>query len=149
MTLIRYQPWDMFNQVREDMNRLLETHFGDLRDSDNSRVITSQWTPAIDIREEPNRFVIYADVPGVKVEDIEVTMENGVLTVKGERKFEKEQEKNGYRNVERATGSFYRRFSLPDSANAERIEAKNKDGVLEIVIPKQEKTLPRKIAVKT
>lgn len=149
MTLIRYQPWDMFNQVREDMNRLLETHFGDLRDSDNSRVITSQWTPAVDIREEPNQFVIYADVPGVKVEDIEVTMGNGVLTVKGERKVEKEQEKNGYRRVERATGSFYRRFSLPDSANAERIEAKNKDGVLEIVIPKQEKTLPRKIAVKT
>lgn len=149
MTLIRYQPWDMFNQVREDMSRLLETHFGDLRDSDNSRVITSQWTPAIDIKEEPNQFVIYADVPGVKVEDIEITMENGVLTVKGERKFEKEQEKNGYRRVERATGSFYRRFSLPDSANAERIEAKNKDGVLEIVIPKQEKTLPRKIAVKS
>jgi len=148
MTLIRYQPWDMFNQVREDMSRLLETHFGDLRDSDNSRVITSQWTPAIDIREEPNQFVIYADVPGVKVEDIEVTMENGVLTVKGERKFEKEHEKNGYRRVERATGSFYRRFSLPDSANAERIEAKTKDGVLEIVIPKQAKTLPRKIAVK-
>ncbi|MGQ0657332.1 MAG: Hsp20/alpha crystallin family protein [Chromatiales bacterium] len=149
MTLIRYQPWDVFNQVREDMNRLFETHFGDLRDTDNSRVVTSQWAPAIDVKEEATQFVIYADLPGVKVEDIEITMDNGVLTVKGERKVEKDEERNGFRRVERAGGSFYRRFSLPDSANPERIQAKSRDGVLEIVIPKQEKTLPRKITVQS
>jgi len=147
MTLIRYQPWDVFNQVREDMNRLLETRFGELRDTDNSKVVTSQWAPAVDIKEEANKFVIYADVPGVQVEDIEITMDQGVLTVKGERKVEKDEENNGYRRIERAHGTFHRRFSLPDSADAERIQAKSKDGVLEIVIPKHEKVQPRKITV--
>lgn len=147
MTLVRYQPWDAFNQLREEMNRLLDTRFGEDRDIDNSRVVTSQWAPAVDIKEEPTQFVIYADLPGVKVEDIEITMEKGVLSVKGERKAESVEEKAGYRRVERAHGTFHRRFSLPDTADADRIKAKSKDGVLEIVIPKQEKVQPRKIAV--
>jgi HSP20 family protein len=147
MTLVRYQPWDAFNQLREEMNRLLDTRFGEDRDIDNSRVVTSQWAPAVDIKEEPTQFVIYADLPGVKVEDIEITMEKGVLSVKGERKAESVEEKAGYRRVERARGTFHRRFSLPDTADADRIKAKSKDGVLEIVIPKQEKVQPRKIAV--
>jgi HSP20 family protein len=83
----------------------------------------------------------------VKVDDIEITMEKGVLTVRGERKLEKEEDRSGFRRIERSRGTFYRRFSLPDSADAERIQAKSRDGVLEIVIPKQEKSQPRKIAV--
>lgn len=146
MSLLRYQPWDAFSQVRDEMNRVLKAQF-DEQDSDNSRVVTSQWAPAVDIKEEQNRFVIYADLPGVKVDDIEITMEKGVLTVRGERKLEKEEDRHGFRRVERSRGTFYRRFSLPDSADAERIQAKSRDGVLEIVIPKQEKSQPRKIAV--
>lgn len=147
LSIHRYQPWDAFNQVREEMNRFLESHFGDLRDTDNSRVVTSQWAPEVDIKEEPTQFVIYADLPGVKVEDIDVTMENGVLTVKGERKSEPEEERAAFHRMERARGTFHRRFSLPDTANADRIQAKSRDGVLEIVIPKHEKQQPRKIAV--
>ncbi len=146
MSLLRYQPWDAFSQVRDEMNRVLKAQL-DEQDSDNSRVVTSQWAPAVDIKEEQNRFVIYADLPGVKVDDIEITMEKGVLTVRGERKLEKEEDRSGFRRVERSRGTFYRRFSLPDSADAERIQAKSRDGVLEIVIPKQEKSQPRKIAV--
>ncbi|MCG3202753.1 MAG: Spore protein SP21 [Gammaproteobacteria bacterium] len=146
MSLLRYQPWDAFSQVRDEMNRLLKAQV-DEQDSDNSRVVTSHWAPAVDIREEQSRFVIYADLPGVKVDDIEITMEKGVLTVRGERSLEKEEDRSGFRRIERARGTFYRRFSLPDSADAERIQAKSRDGVLEIVIPKQEKSQPRKIAV--
>lgn len=146
MSLLRYQPWDGFSQVRDEMNRLLKAQF-DEQDSDNSRVVTSHWAPAVDIKEEQSRFVIYADLPGVKVDDIEITMEKGVLTVRGERKLEKEEDRSGFRRIERSRGTFYRRFSLPDSADAERIQAKSRDGVLEIVIPKQEKSQPRKIAV--
>jgi HSP20 family protein len=146
MSLLRYQPWDGFSQVRDEMNRLLKAQF-DEQDSDNSRVVTSHWAPAVDIKEEQSRFVIYADLPGVKVDDIEITMEKGVLTVRGERKLEKEEDRSSFRRIERSRGTFYRRFSLPDSADAERIQAKSRDGVLEIVIPKQEKSQPRKIAV--
>lgn len=146
MSLLRYQPWDAFSQVRDEMNRVLKAQL-DEQDSDSSRVVTSQWAPAVDIKEEQNRFVIYADLPGVKVDDIEITMEKGVLTVRGERKLEKEEDRSGFRRVERSRGTFYRRFSLPDSADAERIQARSRDGVLEIVIPKQEKSQPRKIAV--
>ncbi len=148
MSLLRYQPWDAFSQVRDEMNRLLQSQLGE-QDSDNSRVVTSHWAPAVDIKEEQTRFVIYADLPGVKVEDIEITMDKGVLTVRGERKLEKEEEPSAYRRVERARGTFYRRFSLPDTADAERIQAKSRDGVLEIVIPKQEKSQPRKISVQS
>lgn len=146
MSVLRYQPWDAFSQVRDEMNRLLKAQL-DEQDSDNSRVVTSHWAPAVDIKEEQSRFVIYADLPGVKVDDIEITMEKGVLTVRGERSLEKEEDRSGFRRIERARGTFYRRFSLPDSADAERIQAKSRDGVLEIVIPKQEKSQPRKIAV--
>ena len=109
--------------------------------------MTSHWRPAVDIKEEADRFVIMADLPGVDPGDIEITMENGVLSIKGERKSEIRDEKEGYKRVERVSGTFYRRFSLPDSADAERIAAKGKDGVLEVSLPKHEKVQPRRIAV--
>jgi HSP20 family protein len=111
--------------------------------------VTSHWRPAVDIREEENRFVILADLPGVDPKDIDITMEQGVLSIKGERVSDKEESHEGYKRVERVRGTFYRRFSLPDSADAERIEAKGKDGVLEIVLPKLEKEQARRISVKS
>ena len=92
--------------------------------------------------------MILADLPGIDPKDIEITMENGTLAIRGERKSETEEEREGYHRVERARGSFYRRFTLPDTANTDKIEARGKDGVLEIVIPKHDKVQPRKIAVK-
>ncbi|MCB1612667.1 MAG: Hsp20/alpha crystallin family protein, partial [Xanthomonadales bacterium] len=114
---------------------------------DQSNVVTSQWAPHVDIKEEPGRFVIQADIPGVDPKDIEVHMEKGILSIKGERKHEAKQENEKYTRVERSHGVFYRRFALPDSADAEGISANGKHGVLEIIIPKRPETTPRRIAI--
>lgn len=108
---------------------------------------TAEWAPAVDIKEESDRFVLHADLPGVKPEQIDVSMENGVLTIKGEKKTEAKTEKEGYKRIERTYGSFYRRFSLPDTANPDAISAVSKNGVLEITIPKRESVQPKKINV--
>ncbi len=143
MALVRYEPWSMLNQLRREMDSLFEP--GENREGSN--IITSDWVPAVDIKETDDAFVISADIPGVDPKDIEVNMENGMLTIKGERETETKEEKEGYKRVERQRGSFYRRFSLPDTADADKISAKSKHGVLEITIPKQEKLQPRKISV--
>lgn len=147
MTLVRYDPWSLLDRFQRELNQY--TLGSDLVESDNSNVVTSHWRPAVDIKEEADRFVIRADIPGVDPKDIEITMEGGMLTIKGERKSEKRDEGEGYKRVERVSGSFYRRFSLPDTADAERIEAKGKNGVLEVILPKQEKVQPRRITVKS
>lgn len=146
MLMTRYEPWSGMRQLREEMSRAL----GQVLDGsdDDSNVVTSRWMPAVDIKEEGERFVICADVPGVDPKNIDVTMDNGMLTIKGERKLEtKEEGDNGYRRVERLHGSFYRRFSLPDTADADKISAKGKNGVLEVVIPKKETVQPKRITV--
>ena len=148
MSLVRYEPWNLLHKFHEDLDTLFnESPLGRQSTGDVSTVATSAWAPAVDIKEEADKFVLTADVPGVDPKDIEVSMDNGVLTIKGERAWKEEQEREGYRRIERAYGQFYRRFSLPDTADAERISAKGKNGVLEIVIPKQEKTQPRRIEV--
>ena len=148
MALVRYEPWNLFERIQDELNRAgLLTQ--DTVEGDNSHVVTSSWRPAVDIREEPSRFVILADLPGVDPKDIEITMDKGVLTIKGERVSEKEETREGYKRVERMHGTFYRRFSLPDTADAEHIEAKGKNGVLEIVLPKHAEVQPRKISVKS
>lgn len=151
MALVRYEPWNLLDKVQDELNRLglFDQFRRDAIEGDNSSVVTSHWRPAVDIREEADRFVIEADLPGIDPKDIEITMEQGVLTIKGERYSEKEETREGYKRVERVSGTFYRRFSLPDSADADHIEAKGKNGVLEIVLPKQEKVQPRKISVKS
>jgi len=151
MSLVRYEPWSLFNRFQEELNSLTRNdYFGrDDSDADNSNIVTSHWRPAVDIKEEENRFVIQADIPGVDPKDIEITMEKGVLTLKGERSSDKKESQEGYTRVERVRGTFYRRFSLPDTADADHIEAKGKNGVLEIVLPKHAKVQPRKITVKS
>ena len=142
MTLMRYEPWNLLDQMRREMDRAVDT-----RTDEGSSVATSDWVPAVDIREENDSFVIVADIPGVDPKDIEVRMESGMLTIKGEKESEKKEEREGYKRVERGYGSFYRRFSLPDTADAEMITAKSNNGVLEVRIGKQEQVQPRKIAV--
>ena len=147
MSLVRYEPFGLIDRLQREANArsLWEQFFGDAGQGAENPL--SQWRPAVDIKEEDQRYVIYADLPGVDARDIEVTMEGGVLTLKGERNYSGEDEQKGYRKVERSQGVFLRRFSLPDTADADKIEAQGKNGVLEIVIPKQEKLQPRRIAV--
>ena len=142
MTLTRYEPWNLLDQMRREMDRAL-----DVRGDEGSSVATSDWVPAVDIKEEKDGFVIIADIPGVDPKDIEVHMENGMLTIKGEKESEKKEEREGYKRVERSYGSFYRRFSLPDTADAEKIMARSNNGVLEVTTGKQEQVQPRKISV--
>ncbi len=142
MTLTRYEPWNLLDQMRREMERAME-----VSTTEGSSVATSDWVPAVDIKEEKDSFLIIADIPGVDPKDIEVHMENGMLTIKGEKESEKKEEREGYKRVERSFGSFYRRFGLPDTADAEKITAKSNNGVLEVRIGKQEQVQPRKISV--
>ncbi len=151
MTLIRYEPWNLLDRLQREFNlqNVFEPYDREITGDDSSDVVTSRWRPAVDIKEEKDRFVIYADLPGVDPKDIEITMDQGVLTLKGERSEETKEEREGYKRVERVSGSFYRRFSLPDTADFDHIEAKGKNGVLEITLPKHEKVQARKITVKS
>lgn len=146
MNIVRYEPWNLLNQLQGEINQLFTPQHRRLGE-DNAIIATSDWTPAVDIKEEAEQFVIHADIPGVDPKDIDVHMENGVLTIRGERHAETQEEREGYKRVERVRGHFYRRFSLPDTADADAISAKSQHGVLEIVIPKQQKIQPRRIQV--
>ncbi|CAG7857378.1 hypothetical protein MCAMS1_02175 [biofilm metagenome] len=143
MAITRYEPLNVLTQLQRELNRYREG------DEGSSRIATAEWAPAVDIKEEEDRFVIHADIPGVNPEDIDVNMENGVLTIKGEKNTEAKTEKENYKRVERIYGSFYRRFSLPETADNNAISAKAKNGVLDIVIPKREAVKPKKISVVT
>jgi HSP20 family protein len=145
MNIISYEPWGALRTLRDDVNRILAGSHGS---DDGSSVVTSRWAPAVDIKEEPGRFVIHADIPGVDPRDIEITLEHGTLTIRGERKLERSDGgEDRYRRVERVHGSFYRRFSLPDTADPEKVQATGRNGVLEIVIPKQAAVQPKRIQV--
>ncbi len=149
MTLTRYEPWGLLDRLQKELsgNGLYDNLFNERGENDNSNIATSHWRPAVDISEEADRFVIHADLPGVDPKDIEITMDNGVLSLKGERSVENKEENKGYTRVERAHGTFYRRFSLPDTADADRIKAHGKNGVLEITLPKLEQKQPKRITV--
>lgn len=140
---------------QDPMRALLDRFFegsllsnGLLQDgNDESSVVTSQWMPRVDIREQADQFVLYADIPGVDPRDIEVQMDKGMLTIKGERSAESTTETERYSRVERMHGMFHRRFALPDSADPEGITATGSNGVLRIVIPKRPESTPRRIQV--
>ena len=147
MSITRHNPWHVHSGALQDEFRQAFGRFFSQDETDQYNVVTSQWTPRVDIKEEDNRFAIFADIPGVDPKDIEITMEKGILSIKGERKSENTAENGKLTRVERSYGSFYRRFALPDSADAEGIKAVGKNGVLEITIPKRPETAPRRINV--
>lgn len=149
MNPIRHSGWKhqhQANPLQDELRQVFERFFED-SDSDSSSVVTSQWVPRVDIKEEPGRFLILADLPGVDPAQIEVNMDKGVLSIKGERKAEAHAEGERYSRVERAHGVFYRRFALPESANPDGIAATGRNGVLEISIPKRPESSPRRISV--
>jgi len=148
MAVVTYDPWQRLNQLSREMERLFESRPAGASD-DATHSATADWVPAVDIKEETNRFVVFADVPGIDPKDIDITMDNGVLTLRGERKFENVEEREGFKRIERARGTFYRRFVLPDTADVENISARGNNGVLEIVIPKQERAQPRRVTVQS
>jgi HSP20 family protein len=138
MTIVRYEPWTLVSRFQQHIDRAL----GEVADG-----ATVSWIPRVDIHEEDERFVVVADLPGVEGKDIEITAEKDVLTIKGERRAEKKSSKDGFERVERASGSFLRRFTLPETADAEAIKATHVNGVLEVTIPKRPQEQPRRISV--
>lgn len=141
MNMRLYEPASMLNRLHNEIGSL----FGGALDDVSTAA--SAWSPAVDIKEEDGRYVIHADVPGVKAEDIDITLEKGVLTLSGNRSSESEQERQGYRRVERYRGQFARHFALPDTADGDNVDATLRDGVLEVVILKKESSKPRRIEV--
>ncbi|MGH8075886.1 MAG: Hsp20/alpha crystallin family protein [Lysobacter sp.] len=133
--------------IEQVFDRLFEGSLFQNTSTDESSVVTSQWIPRVDIKEESNRFVLYADIPGVDPKDIEVQMDKGMLTIKGERRSEAMTATESFSRIERRHGSFHRRFALPDSADPEGISAAGNNGVLQITIPKRPETTPRRIQV--
>ena len=144
MSLIRYTA-NHPRALQDEIKQVFDKFFNE--DADASSVVTSQWMPRVDIKEEADRFLIQADLPGVDPNEIEVQMDKGILSIKGERKTESLTESERYSRVERAHGVFYRRFALPDSANPDGVTASGRHGVLEITIPKRPETTPRRIQV--
>lgn len=146
MQMTSYEPRNVHNNLNREIGRFLNSPRSGA--DDGSRVANSAWTPAVDIMEEKDRFLISVDVAGVDPKNIDVTMENGVLTIRGERKLETDVKVSGFRRLERTHGTFYRRFSLPDCADADNISANCKNGVLTVTAPKTEAVNPRRIEVK-
>lgn len=148
MSISRHYPWAVRSGLQDEIKNAFERFFSGA-ESDQSNVVTSQWAPRVDIREEDKRFVILADIPGVDPSGIEIHMDKGVLSIKGERKNESGETQGKLSRVERFHGVFHRRFALPDSADADGITATGKHGVLEISIPKRPESSPRRITIAT
>src|SRR5690606_35609908 len=146
ITRYRHRPAQvvLHDEIRQVFDRFLNDGH---TDEDGSAVVTAQWAPRVDIKEEAERFVILADLPGIDPSEVEVLMDKGILSIKGERHGEKRQEGEKYSRIERRYGSFHRRFALPDSADPDGVTASGANGVLEISIPKRPETTPRRIQV--
>jgi HSP20 family protein len=142
MALVRYEPWNLVGQLHNELNRALR----DWTPGETSSV-TADWVPAVDVEEYEDRFELYVDLPGVATKDVEITLERGVLTLAGERKAEREDGQMTRHRRERGYGKFYRRFILPDTVNADGVEATERNGVLEVRIPKKAAAQPRRIQI--
>ena len=140
MALIKWDPFRDFNAFTERFGNFPNKYF-------EAPVSTTAWNPSVDIFENDNEVVVKAELPGMNAKDIDVRLENNVLTLKGERHFEKETKEENYHRVEREYGTFSRSFALPTTVNGETVTAEYKDGVLKIVLPKKEEIKPKPIKI--
>ena len=149
MTVVRYEPFRLLNRFHRDFSHFFDdTRAAPSANGDVSNAAaTPSWLPSVDVREEANRFVVHVDLPGVDKKDIEIVAEKGVLTIKGERHAEAKTGDASFERVERVSGKFLRRFTLPDTAQTDLISAKQNNGVLEVSIPKQPQVQPKRVEV--
>jgi HSP20 family protein len=142
-------PWrsgfGMMEPFRKEMESLMQQFFGE--EAGNGLSLAKSWSPRVDMEETDREVVVKADLPGVDPKAIEVSVENGILTVRGEKKEEKEKKEKNYHRVERFSGSFYRAIPLPPGTDTEKVSAASTNGVVTITIPKKPEVQPRKIAV--
>lgn len=145
MNMIKFDPFRELRTINDEMNRLFG--LGNLASADPSDLARGAWSPRVDIFEDDNKLVVEAELPGLNQEDFEVSVENNVLTLKGERKFEKKTEGDNYHRVERSYGAFTRQFTLPQTVTSDGASADFDNGVLRVALPKREETKARKIEV--
>lgn len=148
MNMSRRDPFSLLDRLQRDFDQIASRHYG-VNSAEDREYNIADWVPAVDIIEETDRFVLRADLPGVNPDDIEVNMENGILSISGQRHQETMSNTDGVRRMERRVGKFFRRFSMPDSANAEQVTAKSSNGILEVVIPKAPEVQSRRITVES
>jgi len=146
MTLVRWDPFRELEDMSERLNRVFSRP--SLRNSGKENLTVADWMPTVDITETEGEYLIKAELPEVRKEDVKVTVENGVLTLQGERRQEKEEKGKRFHRVERSYGSFVRSFTLPESVDESSVKAEYKDGVLNLHLPKSEKVKPKAIDVK-
>lgn len=142
-TIARFEPFRGFATLQNEVNRIFNES---VRNQTDESALTT-WAPAVDIYETPNELVVKADLPDVDEKDIDVRVENNLLTIRGERKFEKSVSAENYLRVERTYGAFSRSFSMPNAVNPESIRAEYKNGVLTVNLPKREESKPRQVKV--
>jgi HSP20 family protein len=148
MALIRWEPVRELNTIQSEMNRLFNTFFDAPQPGNGGgQGAVRRWIPAMDVVETDDHFVLRADLPGMSENDVNIELEDNVLTISGERKAEHEQRGEGYYRVERSSGAFSRSLTLPEGVNADAIQANFQNGVLEVRIPKPEQHKPRKVQI--
>ena len=148
MSIVRWDPWTTLPSLQDRINRIFEEAFPKPSAAKEGEFELADWRPVVDTYEQNDTFVIKAELPGIKKEDVSIDIKDNILTLKGERSHEADiQEKNYYRK-ERSYGKFYRAFTLPDAVDPNRIDASYKDGVLSVTLPKGEKAKPKLIDVK-
>ena len=145
MTIVRWEPLRELGTLQTEMNRLFNTVFDTPAPAGNGGL--RRWLPAMDLVESGDHFVLRADLPGLSEEDVNIEVEDRVLTISGERKAEHEANKDGFHRVERAFGAFSRSLTLPEGIDADAVDASFDRGVLEVRIPKPEERKPRKITI--
>lgn len=149
MRLPARRPTDLWHRFQEDFDQLtraMNERWPSLFEEEGE-MAAREWSPTVDVIEEDDKFLLRADIPGVDPKDIEVSLDNGNLVIRGERKWEKEEKKEGYMRSECSHGMFYRRLALPEAADPDKISAKGKDGVLTVTIGKREVSKPKRITV--
>lgn len=146
MTIMRWDPFKDILEIQNRMNRLFEESLRRFRTSDLD-IASSGFVPAVDIYETEDSIVVKAELPGVDKNDVKIEVKDGVLTLKGEKKVEKEVKEENFHRIERAYGSFQRSFTLPQNVDKDKIKATFKNGVLEIVIAKKEESKPKEIKI--
>jgi HSP20 family protein len=147
--MIRWQPINRPTMFNSSIDRLFNEFMGrSLRQAEEETAASGAWSPAVNILESEDGILISADLPGLKAEDVDVTVDNGVLTIRGERAFEEAREGSTYHRVERWYGSFERSFTIPNSVDPSKIEAKFSHGEMTITLPKREESKPRSVKVK-
>lgn len=146
MTMIKYDPFRELRSLQDEVNRLFNV--GITRSGNGEDIVRGAWTPSVDIFENQDKIVLEAELAGMNPEDVDISIENNIITLKGERKFEKNEESENYHRVERSYGSFVRSFTLPRTVVSDEAEANFENGILKVTLPKREEAKARKIEIK-